>query len=106
MYTIYRIEHPTNGYGPYQSKISGFCYSKHPVMRKHDEQDPTRPIVRDFIEPDEYCGFLSLQDLHRWFKGCLYDLFVAGFKIVKYEVSDYFAPDDYQVLFRQQGRSS
>ena len=68
--------------------------------------DGTHPSpVQDglnFIHPTEYCGFIKLPDLHRWFSGWHAALAGAGFLIAVYLVpKDRIRFARSQIVFRR-----
>lgn len=40
------------------------------------------------IEPNEVCGFESVESLNLWFRGCLTDLEEIGFEVQQFDVPD------------------
>lgn len=65
MTTIYRIERPETGMGPYH--VRGLCTLDDPDIHPTPECDPELdwdPTVRN---PNLYFGFISLEQLCRWF---------------------------------------
>lgn len=55
-----------------------------------------------YINSDEVCGTLSLEDVHAWFADSLPELEEAGFRVHRYEVPDKWAKCGMsgQVVFR------
>lgn len=92
---VYRIE-KEDGVGPYFSRnykdlvdengmtmleYHGGDYINHPC--------PPEDGIRD-IEPEEFCGFESMDALNDWFEDWIPILIEAGYKIVTYDVSTSF----------------
>lgn len=87
--TVYRMEHPIDNLGPYNSQFATEETSELLIEQSSD----TRPMAwRDGIDEDYYTsddivfGFKSLTQLRTWFSDALNTLTTAGFRIVKYFV--------------------
>lgn len=85
---VFRIEHPTNGTGPYNEAntrrrtiISRKLCWEHNEDRKHP--DPHTDL--DYFSHGMLCGFQTFGDLKNWFKGFLGLLRWGGYRIAIYE---------------------
>lgn len=115
--TVYRVEHETEGYGPYlkmgTSEWSGEQYSEthEEVEGLHDahESSDDHPGPRmDGLSwertQDHVFGFDSRKDVDKWFKGFKRKLRAAGFVVRTYETpEDDWYPGDSgkQCIFRR-----
>lgn len=91
--TVYRIEHPENGFGPYRSmltdddllermreKHSAYVSPAHPVPQK----DGIAPAVME--AGNMLSAFKNMTQLRAWFGEFVGPLLKDGFKVVKYYV--------------------
>ncbi len=107
---VYRIEHPSDGIGPYSSRngqdteelrdwLNGDSAELH---RAHDPRSTPHPLVSEI---DDFrigflCGCESIEKLRDWFRGFLDSLHDCGFVVVTYEVpEEYVHTDGLQVCF-------
>jgi hypothetical protein len=107
---VYRIEHPSDGKGPYSGRSD---YEKEGVQdwldgdfeelhQAHDPFSTPHPLVNeiDGFERGDLCGCESLDKLRDWFKGFLDSLHDCGFVVVTYEVpAEHVHTDGLQVCF-------
>jgi hypothetical protein len=103
---IYRIEHPTNGEGPYQNSVPGM--EKHDGDPKHPspysdgmQQIWSRVIWGNDIDATRlHCAFDSIEKLDAWFsREDLRRLGKLGYVLATYEVSpQYVFEGKYQVV--------
>lgn len=95
--TVYRIEHPTDGKGPYRSSRvydDDFGDLLHDMMSKHSIYvSPNHPAPQldgissdTFYANDMQCACATLKQLKQWFGEFITPLCKSGFHIVKYYV--------------------
>lgn len=95
---VYRIEHPSNSIGPYQTDSHKEIASANPkewnawlglLYGKHDAVNGRPTLGAENLAAvfdDQRCAFLNLVDLRWWFDGALDWLHILGFQIATYEV--------------------
>lgn len=84
--SIYRIEQPRGGFGPYSKEFAtvlGGMFAQH---RSGSHPGPFQDDLLTHVDPDEFCGFAVLEQLHAWFTGWEEELVQAGFVLVRYSV--------------------
>lgn len=83
---IYRIEHPSDGYGPYTTYHN---YDDKGMRTNHCDQsghpNPYVDLKLAYFEKSFHCGFNSQENLEKWFHGYLDNLGHKGFQMVIYE---------------------
>jgi hypothetical protein len=107
---IYRVEHD-DGIGPYSTRRRWANSLQEEIndelAEAHNDSDE-HPLVYydvknayDIVSGDSRrCGFISIEQLFRWFDGFMDKLEEAGYKIVVYEVPPQFiCVGTYQCLF-------
>lgn len=101
MITIYRIEHSRAsrengmGYGPYiiedKVRLTGHWYERMCNNHMHLTHPGMRDDMPNYYEISDksnfYCGFQSIEDMKKWFKGYVTGMKKDGFVIKKYLVS-------------------
>lgn len=84
--SIYRVEQPRGGFGPYSweyvDALDGMFADHEGGIHVSPKQDP----LLGRIDPDERCGFATLEQLQEWFDGYEADLHELGFIIARYSV--------------------
>lgn len=100
---VYRVEHKETGKGPYRGLQSvnaictAHCASSHPTL--WEEIWDSRELMVTLADYETgLCGFRSLRDLRKWFKGFLRLLKKHNFVIRAYETETY-AVGKKQVFF-------
>ena len=116
---VYRIEHKSNGKGPYRGLTDDFVpkplFSQLDKLNTEHSTDTYHIGIRQellnlygdqhwtiYIEITEthVCGFKSKVDLYKWFKGYLEALYKENFIIAEYETDDVIIlPSNRQLLF-------
>jgi hypothetical protein len=94
-FTVYRVEHATGNYGPYKRelmannidclRLSSTLCNAHSNMEHPGILFDTMFAVKE----SQVCGFESLQQLNRWFKGFGKALRKAGYVVKVYKVKEY-----------------
>lgn len=88
---VYRIEHPSDGKGPY---TTNYPYDDEDMKWDHkpanNHPNPWADSMSIEIKKDQYCGFTSLDFLYAWFKGYLTNLHNNGFIIKVYDNKEPF----------------
>lgn len=99
---VYRIEHETENYGPYNGKID--CNMWQSVNHTAANGRPN-PYADNWIilEVTDYCGFKTLTQLKRWFtKKERSNLKKLGFVVKVFDISeDKVKLGDKQVVFKR-----
>lgn len=88
MVTVYRIEHPESGGGPWKTRNPKWCgFRTHDGHHPSDLKSPNDERDLDGIMPHEVCACRDLNQLRRWFHvPHLRDLQVAGFVLKRITV--------------------
>lgn len=84
--SIYRVEAPRGGYGPYNKEHGELL---EPMFEKHrsgSHPSPRQDWILRGIQATEHCGFATREQLHEWFEGFEDLLHEAGFVLAKYVV--------------------
>lgn len=93
MALVYRVEHPSDGVGPYSYRWWGvtdlyqeLCQHRH----NNGRPGPTNDILgwNDWSCTGYRFGFLLLSDLRMWFDNCLRELRKYKFVVAVYEADD------------------
>jgi hypothetical protein len=95
---VYRLEHSTDGCGPYNGRHK-YNTQERKMNESHHIQLATHPSPEadGIAMRDSYlCGFASLQSLRQWFKGFLKPLLAKGYQIIKIEIAP-VSPNDVQI---------
>ena len=83
---IFRIEHPSDGFGPYTTYHN---YDDKGMRAAHCDQsshpNPYVDLKLFYFEKSIHCGFNSQENLEKWFHGYLDNLNNNGFQMVIYE---------------------
>ena len=104
---VYRIEHPTSGYGPYihHGKIGPFSNFVDKMAMDHGwVHRNNHPILRSYTSPNWRSGCKSLKQLFTWFKGYTNGLHNLDFIIVVYNVTRpgrNVKTDNFQLIFNK-----
>jgi len=93
---VYRVEHKETGKGPYRGLhginaiYTAHNDDAHPTIWEDiwDSRETMIALV-DLYDVDSLCGFRSLRDLRKWFKGFLRLLKKHNFVIRAYETETY-----------------
>ena len=104
--TVYRVQHRVTGEGCYMKRIDSpelnDMIDDHCMDDEHPAPYNDVGIGRS-PKNDEYCGFISIEQLYEWFAGDELDmLFENGFEIVTLTDVEITATGDYQVLFKKK----
>lgn len=90
---VFRVEHPSDGVGPYHSSVLAGDYSFERygnwTNRNHEDVEHPSPRMEKLPLPGSglVCGFVSLEQLKDWFnEEELQALHSLGFQLVVYEV--------------------
>lgn len=86
MVSIFRVETPRGGCGPYTAEyesVLGGMFAEH---RAGGHPGPVQDEMLGWIDPEEHCGFATREQLSAWFTGWLHLLAVNGFVGVRYAV--------------------
>ena len=101
MATVYRIERPDDGIGPYNhigEELSDRLASAHAWDL---ERHPAIGLDLDYrMEPGDRCGFANMRQLFSWFGGWLPILLRNGYRIVVYRDAYVMAQSDHQLVFQ------
>jgi hypothetical protein len=84
--SIYRVEERRGGAGPYNrsnENTLGDMFAEH---GSGTHLSPQQDELLCGINPDEHCGFATLEQLHEWFDGFHAVLDKLGFVIAHYVV--------------------
>lgn len=87
--SIYRVEAPRGGCGPYNNEHGLILESMFEVHRAGGHPSPLQDWILQGIRPDEHCGFATLEQLDEWFDGFHDVLHELGFIVAKYEIPVY-----------------
>lgn len=84
---VYRVV-DEDGKSPY---YYGLCKSiGMPVSYSNQHPDPSDDVLGGWVQPWEYCGFHSLQQLHWWFGDWFEELDAAGAVVRVFEVDEQY----------------
>lgn len=81
-----RVEQPRGGYGPYSPEYAEQLEAMFEDHGNGDHSGPGDDPQLGFIQPEEHCGFATLDALDEWFDGYHEALAELGFVIAKYLV--------------------
>lgn len=85
--SVYRVETPRGGCGPYNNEHKGLLEPMFEVHRAGEHPSPVQDdLLGGYISPSEHCGFATLEQLDEWFSGFHGLLAELGFVRVKYVV--------------------
>lgn len=98
---VYRIEHETENYGPYNGKVD--CNMWQSVNHTAANGRPNPFMDNLNLEAYDYCGFKTITQLKRWFtKKERSNLKRLGFVVKVFDISeDKVKLGDKQLLFRR-----
>ena len=85
---VYRVEHPSNGLGPYHPDTlfiqrADLCDDHN--FGRHKKADPLEDIGRHFKPGKHVCALSTIERLTAWFDGWLRPLHAQGFVISVYD---------------------
>ena len=83
--SIYRVETPRGGCGPYTAEfeeVLGDMFTEHGECRQHP--GPAQDDMLGWIDPAEHCGFATREQIYTWVDGWLPLLAETGFVGVRY----------------------
>jgi len=84
--SIYRVEQPRGGSGPYSWD---YADTLEDMFSEHEggiHVSPRQDDMLGYIDPDEHCGFATLDQLRVWFAGWEEELASLGFIVARYSV--------------------
>lgn len=84
--SIYRVEQPRGGFGPYSREFQGVLGAMFAQHRSGSHLGPQQDALLGSIDPAEHCGFASREQLDEWFAGWHSTLAAAGFIVARYSV--------------------
>lgn len=84
--SIYRVEQPRGGYGPYSPEFQGALGNMFAEHRSGNHHGPAQDELLGHIDPDEHCGFATREQLQEWFAGYESELSDLGFIVARYSV--------------------
>ena len=107
---IYRIEHPSNGYGPYSEKQHKASYELMKFIRKMSRSHelsckhpgPFEDFDLNSMDRILFCGMDSESKILEWFKGYRSKLRFHGFKLSIFEADPiFYNSESGQILFKR-----
>lgn len=84
--SVYRVETPRGGCGPYTREYAGVLGAMFAQHRSGSHEGPLQDDMLGWIDPEEYCGFATKDGLETWFDGWLPLLHSNGFVGARYAV--------------------
>lgn len=84
--SIFRVEQPRGGFGPYSREFESVLGAMFTQHRSGSHPGPVQDDLLGHIDPEEHCGFATLEQLQEWFQGWERELAEAGFVMVRYSV--------------------
>jgi hypothetical protein len=103
---VYRIEHPSNGQGPYDSNMYEQPTNYWRMLEKHDLSDkhpsPRGEFGPKAVDKDLYCALHSEERIKEWFHGFRGLLRNNGFKLMVFECEPvFYSEESGQILFKR-----
>ena len=84
--SIYRVEQPRGGSGPYSWDYADVLETMFSEHEGGIHISPKQDDMLGHIDPDEHCGFATLDQLREWFEGWEEELASLGFIVARYSV--------------------